>query len=208
MMGGWSNALFDGVLALTALWGAMRLYRLRAAPGMMFGAAALLAVFAAALFGTLRYGGIEAVTRVNDALSLISAIVSPSWVIGAVLLSFRGGQDMSRAIIIWAVPAGVAALSFLPQTAMLGEAYAQVVGLGMLCVLVGAGVIAAIRGRTFAGAALAISAAGYALAALAMLGVFGGTETAELDIFHIGIAIWAGSFAWGLPETRRSASSQ
>ncbi len=54
MMGGWSNALFDGVLALTALWGAMRLYRLRAAPGMMFGAAALLAVFLAALSGTLR----------------------------------------------------------------------------------------------------------------------------------------------------------
>ncbi len=53
MMGGWSNALFDGVLALTALWGAMRLYRLRAAPGMMFGAAALLAVFLAALSGTL-----------------------------------------------------------------------------------------------------------------------------------------------------------
>ncbi len=80
MMGGWSNALFDGVLALTALWGAMRLYRLRAAPGMMFGAAALLAVFLAALSGTLRYGGIEALAGANDALSPGSAIVRPSWV--------------------------------------------------------------------------------------------------------------------------------
>ena len=41
-----------------------------------------------------------------------------------------------------------------------------------------------------------------------MLGVFGGAETAALDVFHIGIAIWAGTFAWGLPETRRTAFAQ
>ncbi len=57
-------------------------------------------------------------------------------------------------------------------------------------------------------AALAISAAGYALAALAMLGASGGAATAALDVFHIGIAIWAGTFAWGLPETRRTAFAQ
>lgn len=203
MAGGWSNALFDGLLALTALWGAMRLYRLRASPGMAFGAAALASVFLAALFGTLRYGGVEAVTGINDALSAISAIVAPSWAIAAVLLAFRGAADAARSVVLWAVPAIVAVLSFLPQTAMLGEAYAQIVGLAMLGVLVGAGVIAAMRGRTWAGAALAISAAGYALAALAMLGVFGGPEHAALDIFHIGIAIWAGVFAWGLPQARR-----
>lgn len=207
-MGGWSNALFDGLLALTALWGAMRLYRLRTMPGMAFGAAALFSVFLAAVFGTLRYGGVEAVTGINDGLSTISAIVAPSWTIAAVLLAFRGSADVARSVVLWVVPAIIALLSFLPQTAMLGEAYAQIVGLAMIGVLVGGGVIAAMRGRTWGGAALAISAAGYALAALAMLSVFGASETAALDIFHIGIAIWAGSFAWGLPETRRSELAQ
>ncbi len=52
-------------------------------------------------------------------------------------------------------------------------------------------------------AALAIAAAGYAMASLAMLGVFGNTDVAMLDTFHIGIAIWAGAFAWGLPGAAR-----
>ncbi|WP_421861351.1 hypothetical protein [Parvibaculum sp.] len=202
-MENWSAPFFDGVLALAALWGAMRFYGERARPGMLFGAAALFSVFLAAAFGTLRYAGLDAVAGINDGLSLISAIVAPTWAIAAAIFIFRGGQDKARTGVLWIVPMAITALAFLPQTALLGETYAQIAGLAMLCVLVGAGVLAAIKGRTWPGAALAISAAGYAFAALAMLGVFGATETAALNSFHIGIAIWAGAFAWGLPGAAR-----
>lgn len=207
-MEGWSTAFFDGVLALVALWGAMRLCGERSRPGMLFGAAALFAVFLAAAFGTLRYAGLDAVSGINDALSLISAIVSPSWAIAAAIFAFRGTQDGTRIAVLWIVPVIVAVLAFLPPTMLLGQVYAQIAGLAMLCVLVGAGVIAAIRGRAWPGAALAIAAAGYAMASLAILGVFGNTDVAMLDTFHIGIAIWAGAFAWGLPRAARREFAQ
>ncbi|MAM93973.1 hypothetical protein [Parvibaculum sp.] len=199
-MESWSAPFFDGVLALVALWGAMRLYGERARPGMIFGAVALFSVFIAAVFGTLRYAGLDTVAGINDGLSLISAIVAPTWAITAAIFIFRGGQDKARTGVLWIVPIAIAALAFLPQTALLGETYAQIAGLAMVCVLVGVSILAAIKGRTWPGAALAISAAGYAFAALATLGVAGGTEVAALNSFHIGIAIWAGAFARGLPE--------
>lgn len=199
-MESWSAPFFDGVLALVALWGAMRLYGERARPGMIFGAVALFSVFIAAVFGTLRYAGLDTVAGINDGLSLISAIVAPTWAIAAAIFIFRGGQDKARTGVLWIMPIAIAALAFLPQTALLGETYAQIAGLAMVCVLVGVSILAAIKGRTWPGAALAISAAGYAFAALATLGVAGGTEVAALNSFHIGIAIWAGAFAWGLPE--------
>lgn len=202
---GWSAPFFDGILALVALWGTMRLYSERARPGMVFGAAALFSVFLAAAFGTLRYAGLDAVPIVtaNDRLSAISAIVAPTWAIAAVLTGFRGEPDRGRRTVLWGLAIAIAVLSFFPATAMMTEIYAQIAGLAMLCVLVGAGALAAIRGNAWPGAALAVSAAGYAFAALAMLGVFGTAETAALNTFHIGIAIWAGAFAWGLPGAAR-----
>lgn len=204
-MEGWSAAFFDGVLALVALWGTMRLYGERVRPGMVFGAAALFTVFLAAIFGTFRHAGLDAVRIVtaNDRLSAISAIVAPTWAIAAVLMGFRGEPDRGRRTVLWGLAIAIAVLSFFPSTAMMTEIYAQIAGLAMLCVLVGAGALAAIRGNAWPGAALAVSAAGYAFAALAMLGVFGDAETAALNTFHIGIAIWAGAFAWGLPGATR-----
>ena len=96
------------------------------------------------------------------------------------------------------MPVAVAVLAFLPATAMLGEVYSRIAGLAMVVMLAGAGVIAAIRNKTVAGAALAFSAAGYALAALAALNVFDQPEATALDIFHIGVAVWAAAFAFGL----------
>lgn len=202
-MGGWSVPLFDGVLALVALWGAMRLHGGRARPGMMFGAAALMSVFLAAAFGTLRYGGIEAAAGANDRLSAIAAILGPSWAVAAMLAAFRGAPDKGRRMLLWFLPVAIAVLGFQEPTALVAEIYAQIAGLAMLCVLVGAGAYCAVKGRPWPGAALALSAPGYALAALAMLGVFGAPETVALNTFHIGIAIWAGAFAWGLPKATR-----
>lgn len=203
-MEGWSTALLNGVLALVALWGAMRLYGERVRPGMLFGAAALFTVFLAAIFGTFRHAGLDAVNGIDDGLSTISAIVSPSWAIAAAIFAFRGVQDGTRIAVLWIVPVIVAVLAFLPQTMLLGQVYAQIAGLAMLCVLVGAGVIAAIKVRAWPGAALAIAAAGYAMASLAMLGVFGNTEVAMLGAFQTGMTVWAGAFAWGLPGAARA----
>ena len=208
-MEGWSTALLNGVLALVALWGAMRLYGERSRPGMLFGVAALFTVFLAAIFGTFRHAGLDAVNGIDDGLSTISAIVSPSWAIAAAIFAFRGVQPEispggARLAVLWMVPAVVAVLAFLPPTMLLGQVYAQIAGLAMLCVLVGAGVIAAIKGRAWPGAALAIAAAGYAMASLAMLGVFGNTEVAMLGAFQTGMTVWAGAFAWGLPGAARA----
>ncbi|PKQ09142.1 MAG: hypothetical protein CVT73_04100 [Alphaproteobacteria bacterium HGW-Alphaproteobacteria-12] len=206
-MGGWSNSFFDGLLALAALWGAMRFYAMRQRDGMRFGAAALAIVFLASLFGVLRYGGVTAapIVAANDGLSLIAAIAAPTWAIAAILLAFRGGQNRARLAILWIVPVAVAVLAFLPATAMLGEVYSQIAGLAMVVMLVGAGVIAAIRNKTVAGVALAFSAAGYALAALVALNVFDQPDATALDIFHIGIAVWAAAFAFGLTAASHRA---
>lgn len=203
-----NNAIFEALLTAVTLYGASKLYAIRARPGAMFGAAALLCVTAAASFGILRYGGVTAgaIVAANDNLAILATIVAPSWTIAALLPALRGGQGALSVAAWWLVPAAIVVLAFLPATTEIGEIYAQAIGLGMLLAMLMAAISLALRGDGAAGAALALGAVSYGVAAFAAMGAFGFEESAALDLFHAGICVWAAGLAFGLIRAAPASS--
>ena len=198
-----TNTLFEIVLMLAALVGAVRLFGHRDRPGLDFVCAALLIVVPAAFFGAIRYGGYPThlVVLANETISLMAMILGPSWTIAAIVILLRGQPGRMALGVLWLLPAIIVPLAVAEATAPVGDIYAQMASLVMLVLMLAAGIVIAIRGSVAAGAGFIVGAAGYAGAALASMGFYGLSASTSMDVFHIGLAIWAAGLAYGALAT-------
>ena len=195
-----TNVLFEILLMLVALIGAVRLFMLRDRPGLDFACAALLIVVPATFFGAIRYGGYPThlVVLANETISLMAMILGPSWAIASILVLLRGEPGKAATVVLWLLPAIIVPLSVAEATAEVGQIYAQMAGLVMLVLMLAAGIVLAVRGGMAAGAALIVGAAGYATAALSTMGFFGLSASTSMDLFHASLAVWAAGLAYGV----------
>lgn len=194
-----TNALFEALLMIVSLTGAMKLFTLRDRPGLDFACAALLIVVAATLLGAIRYGGVSApmLVAAHETVSLMATILAPSWVIACIVVLLRGEPGKAALAVLWLLPAIVVPLGVAEATAEIGSIYAQMAGLVMMVLMLAAGVMLAVRGSAAAGAAFVLGSAGYAGAALSIMGFFGLSASAAMDLYHASLSVWAAGLAFG-----------